>query len=308
MPNGYTNLGAAYQALGRVDEAKAILNQGLHRNPAVWYLHFSLAQIAWVNGNQQEMDHELTFVKASGIEGEESVAHGLAAIASYYGQTRKARELFAQDAGITSQMKAQEITANVIMHQASAEAAYGDFARAVPDAEKALNTAKNSNTVIGTALVLALAGQDTRALRMMKEYAESRPDDTLVQGLAVPQVGAVVELKRHNAARAIELLAPTTQYEAGIIGAVAVHGTALLEAGRFDDAIQELQRVVNLKYYAPADPVLPYSKVEMARAYARKGDTAKVRSLYQDVLALWKDADPDVPLIKQAKAEYANLQ
>jgi len=308
MPNAYTNLAACYMAMGRIDEAKATYKRVMERNPNLWYAHFFLAQLAWFDGNQADMDRELALVKAAGAEGEYVATQGLGILAMHKGQARKAREHFAQAQAIAAQMKAPEIVANTLITQAGGEAVLGDFEHAVPDAEKSMNTARNSNTVIGGALVLALAGQDARALRIMKEYSDSRPNDTLVQNLAVPQVNALVEIKRHNPAKAVELLAASTQYEGGTSGAMATHGTAFLEAGRYDEAIQEFQRVLNLKYYSPADPVLPYAQLGMARAYVRKGDTNKARSTYQDLLALWKDADPDLPLPKQVKAEYGKLQ
>jgi cytochrome c-type biogenesis protein CcmH/NrfG len=87
-----------------------------------------------------------------------------------------------------------------------------------------------------------------------------------------------------------------------------VRGNAYLKAGRGNDAVQAFQRLLDLKSVIDVDPLLPLAKVGMARAYVMAGDRARARVTYQDFLALWKDADPDIPVLREVKAEYAKLQ
>jgi len=308
LANGYTNLATAYMVMGRMDEARAVFNRMLAKNPGVWYAHISLAQLAWLAGDQSTFDAEVAKVKATGPEGEYIAAQGLAGVAMYYGQMRRGRELFSQAQTVASQMKATELVANCLANQASYEAMYEDYERAVADAKQSISTTRSNNTVTGGAAILAIAGQDVNALRLINEYAAARPNDTLIHNLAIPLVNAIIELRRRNAAKALDLMTAATPYEGGNPGAMAVHATMFREAGRYDDAIKEYQRAVAMKGMSPSDPAIPYSQLGLARTYARKGDTAKARTIYQDLLALWKNADPDLPLLKQAKAEYAKLE
>jgi eukaryotic-like serine/threonine-protein kinase len=134
-----------------------------------------------------------------------------------------------------------------------------------------------------------------------------RPDDTLVQAVYGPLGQATVALNAGDAKKALELLKPALPYDKATTNSLYVRGLAYLKAGDGSAAAGEFQKILALSNYAPTDILMPFARLGLARAYAVQGK-AKAKSTYQDVLALWKDADPDIPILKQTKAEYAKLQ
>ena len=129
-----------------------------------------------------------------------------------------------------------------------------------------------------------------------------------MQFVDVPLVKAQIELNRGNPGKAIDLLDSALVYARANSGVLYVRGNAYLKAGRGSDAVQAFQRMLDLKNVITIDPIMPLAKVGLARAYVMAGDKARARVAYQDFFALWKDADPDVPELREVKAEYAKLQ
>jgi tetratricopeptide (TPR) repeat protein len=162
--------------------------------------------------------------------------------------------------------------------------------------------------VLNCATALALAGENSRAAKLADDVAQKRPYDTLVQFVEVPLVKAQIELNQGNPAKAIDLLDGALVYARANSGVLYVRGNAYLKAGRGADAVQAFQRLQDLKNIINIDPVMPLAKLGLARAYVIADDKARARVAYQDFLALWKDADPNVPLLREVKAEYARLQ
>ena len=158
-----------------------------------------------------------------------------------------------------------------------------------------------------SAWALATAGEERRALQLSSAVANGRPNDTLVQSVWKPLIQATTELNQGNTAKALESLNAATPYF-GDAWVLCGRGGAYLRAGRSEEARQEFQRVLSLKNLYPASPCTPLAQLGLARTYALTGDTAKARTAYQNFLALWKDADPDIPVLKEAKAEYAKLK
>jgi serine/threonine protein kinase len=146
------------------------------------------------------------------------------------------------------------------------------------------------------------------AVLTVEEVAKLRPDDTMVQSLAVPGIQAFMELEHNNPTRALELLQQAQPYERADQGTMYIHGLAYLKAGKTSDANQEFQKVLAYKISRPGSPYIFMAELGMGRAHAAAGDKAQARTAYQDFFALWKDADPDLPLLGEAQAEYAKLQ
>jgi eukaryotic-like serine/threonine-protein kinase len=121
-------------------------------------------------------------------------------------------------------------------------------------------------------------------------------------------VRALLEMNHHAGDRAVELMKPGQAFDRANTESIDARANALLLAGKPADAAQEFLVILNLRNSAPADPAMSFAQLGLARSYAASGDMAKSRTAYQDFFALWKDADPDLPILKQAKAEYAKLQ
>ena len=154
---------------------------------------------------------------------------------------------------------------------------------------------------------MALAGDGKKALELASAVAKERPNDTLAQSLFVPMVQAAVALNSGNAKNAIELLQSAAPYDKGTAPSLYLRGSAYLRNGQATEATQEFQKMLALRNFASADLLMSLAHLGLGRAYALSGDTAKNRAAYQDFFALWKDADPEIPILKQAKSEYAKL-
>ena len=202
----------------------------------------------------------------------------------------------------------KEAAAAEYSQEAFTEATFLNKAKALDDVAQALKLSQSPNVVLNCAAALALVAEDARAAKLADEVARKRPYDTLVQFVEVPLVKAQIELNRVNPAKAIDLLDAALVYARANTGVLYIRGDAYLKAGRGPDAIQAFQRLLDFKSVINIDPTIPLAKVGLARAYVMAGDKARARVAYQDFFALWKDADADVPILRQVKAEYAKLQ
>jgi tetratricopeptide (TPR) repeat protein len=201
-----------------------------------------------------------------------------------------------------------EAAANEYALEAVSEATFLNTGHALEDVSQALKLAQSPPVVLTSALALAMAGEDARAVKLADDVAQKRPYDTLVQFVQVPLVKAQVEVNRGNYSKAIDLLDGALVYARANSNVLYVRGNAYLKAGRGSDALQAFQRLLDIKNVITVDPVMPLARIGLARAYVLAGDAARGRVAYQDFFALWKDADPDVPLLRQVKAEYGKVQ
>jgi tetratricopeptide (TPR) repeat protein len=155
---------------------------------------------------------------------------------------------------------------------------------------------------------MALAGDLARPGKVIAEQSAHRPKDTLLQQSYIPQVRAALEIKRGNPAAAVEALKTAKAIEGGDIGPAFYRGLAYLSMKSGKEAAAEFKTVIDRAPIFPLSVLHSVARLEMARSLALAGDAAAARTAYQDLFALWKDADPDLPLLKQAKLEYAKLQ
>jgi len=202
----------------------------------------------------------------------------------------------------------KEAVANEYAQEAFSEATLLNKSRALEDVAEALKLSQSPYVVLTCATALALVGEDARAAKLADEVAQKRPFDTLVQFVQVPLVKAQIELNHGSPGKAIDLLDSALVYARASSGVLYVRGNAFLKAGRGSEAVQAFQRLMDMKNVLTVDPLIPLAKVGMARAYGMAGDKARARVAYQDFQALWKDADPEVPMLREVRAEYAKLQ
>ena len=160
------------------------------------------------------------------------------------------------------------------------------------------------------ALALAMAGNASRAETVADDLAKRFPEDTVVQLIYLPTIHAQLSLLRGAASEAIEALQPAAPYELGTVCLMPayVRGQVYLAARRGSEAAGEFQKIVGHRGVVSNKPIGALAHLGLGRAYALQDDLAKASVAYQDFFALWKDADPDIPILKQAKAEYAKLQ
>ena len=305
--SGYSNVAFAYAGLNRLDEAKATFNQALQRKAGAAIVHSSLATIAWMQGDQAGMERELDLMK-NDPQSEFTETGMRSAMAAYAGQLNAARAFGQKQRDAAQRLGFKEAVASEYSQEAAMETTFGDKGRALEDVAQALKLSESPNVALNCATALALAGENARAAKLADDVAQKRPYDTLVQFVEVPLVKAQIELNQGNPAKAIDLLDGALVYARANSGVLYVRGNAYLKAGRGAEAVQAFQRLQDLKSIIIIDPVMPLAKLGLARAYVMADDKARARVAYQDFLAVWKDADPNVPLLREVKAEYARLQ
>jgi eukaryotic-like serine/threonine-protein kinase len=304
---GYQNAAVDYRALNRLDEAKAILKEAERRNLGGAYLHEGLGQVALAEGDTATLAKEDELAKA-----DPKVALNLlerdAYLAAAHGEMRRAAELFkeAQDKELRLELK--EDALNDLDFISLFAALTGDRAAAIRGADEAIKQSQTPSNELNVTDIYAHVGMDAKARQLVSDAMRQRPLDTGVQSVYGPMILAQLEMNQGHGEKAVDLLKPAESYDGFNSEVLYTRAGALLMAGRAADAAQEFQKVLNLKNAGPADPMLSFAQLGLARAYAAQNDSVKARAAYQDFFSLWKDADPDVPLLQRAKAEYAKLK
>ncbi len=306
-PFGYQNAAGAYMGLGRVDEAKTILNAAVERKVGGPGAHFLLSLIALAQGDRAAMEREDVMIRTSN-EGEYWLLFRDANLAALRGQILQSRELYVRTKDAAQRLNLRESAVEAVVSQGAVEARYGYTAQAEKTVAAALSMSPGWTATLGIARTFALVGDERKASALANAVGSRRTEDTLVQSVWVPGVHAILELKHEDPGKALELLDAAKPYDRADADTLFIRGTAYLKAGHENEAALEFQKILGLRNWNPADLMLAMAQLGLARSYVAQGDRAKARSAYQDLLALWKDADPDVPLVKEAKSEYAKLQ
>jgi tetratricopeptide (TPR) repeat protein len=272
--------------------------------------------LAFLEGDRAEMDQQVAW--AAGKAGAEDLLPSLASdTEAYCGRNAKARELSrrAFDAAIRNDQK--ESAALWMMGAALREAELGNGAEARRQAKAALALASNHDSQILGALVLARAGDPAHAARMADDLAKRYSQDTLVSNYWLPSIRAAIELGRGNADKAIGILQAAAPYELGspspapsngaTLYPIYVRGQAYVKLRQGKEAAAEFQKILDHRNIVVNFITGALAHLGLARAHAIQGDTAKAHAAYNDFFTLWKDADPDIPILKEAKSEYAKL-
>ena len=304
---GYTNAAYDYMALGRFEEAKAIANAGLQKTNGALELHAQLALVAMDEGDSAAQQREAELTKPDLPDYAGYVLGAESGWANGHGQLRRAQQLDAQAEEICERLQFNEPRALTTLNNPWVEALVGRHNNTTA-VEPALSLARSPLVVAVVAQIEAMSGDESKALKLADELARSRPQDLLVQSVAVPEVRAQIELNHGNAARALEILKPAEPYDHAAADVRLLRGKAYLANHQPQEAITEFLAAIKLRPLPfPPLPDPWIAQVYLARAYAMQGEKEKARSAYQDFFTLWKDADPDIPLLQQAKAEYAKI-
>jgi serine/threonine protein kinase/tetratricopeptide (TPR) repeat protein len=314
----YGNLVTSYLQLNRLDEARTTAEKAQKIKLDSPTLHFCLYQLAFLQKDTSGMAKEMAWSR--GKPGEEDVLLANEAdTAAYYGRLAKARDLSRQAAASARQAEEKETAANYEADAALREALFGNVTEARQRAAAGLNLSSGRDVQFGAALALSVAGDAARAEKLADELAARFPEDTIVQFNYLPTIRGQLALGRNDFSKAVEALQAASPYELGSFALttnfnfislypVFVRGEAYLFAHQGSEAAAEFQKILDHYGIVVNEPISVLAHLQLARAYTMEGNTAKAKALYQDFLTLWKDADPDIPILKQAKAEYAKLQ
>ncbi len=305
--NGYDIAAYAYRGLNRLDDAKAILTTAQQRKLGTFLIHENFAAMAMLQGDSATQAKEDALAKAA-PQGEYDLLQRDAELAAAHGQLRHAIDLFKQAETKAAALELKEGVVNTIGNEAFDEMMAGNRKEAIARAGDALKESQAPTVMMFTSDTYARSGEDAKAQSLLEQSAKQRPDDTNFQSVLAPMVRAVLAMNHHDAAKALELMKVAEPWDRANLESRYTRASALLMAGRGAEAEQEFRAILNFENYAPTDIMLPYAQLGVARACVAAGEKDKARTAYQDFFARWKAADPDLPVLKEAKAEYAKLQ
>ncbi|MGA2879488.1 MAG: protein kinase [Bryobacteraceae bacterium] len=313
--NNYVNLVYAYQWVDRLDEAKATAQEAKSHNVYSPWTPLVLYVIDFLQHDAAGAERE-----AAAEMGRPSLENQMLFLesetAAYGGEFAKARALTQRAADSAQRADQKETAAEYEAHAAIREALAGDTAMAKQPAQAALTIANGKNVEAFSAIALGLAGDSARAGQLAAELAKRFPEDTIVQYDYLPMIRAAIALRSSEPSKAVEALAPAAPYELGHTNSaftfalypVYLRGEAYLAAKQGAAAEAEFQKILDHPGVVGNEPIGALAHLGLGRAYALAGESAKAKTAYQDFLAFWKNADPDIPILKQAKAEYAKLK
>ncbi|MDE3136192.1 MAG: protein kinase [Acidobacteriota bacterium] len=311
----YSNLSQYYMYANRLDESAAILRQAKAQRVESASLHENAYQLAFVQGDSATMAREVAW--AAGKPGIEDVLiYYQSETAAYGGQFTRANDLTARAVASAQQADEKETAASYAAVEALREALVGDAAQARQQAAAGLKISNGRDTEAAAALALALAGDVAQAKLLSDDLAKRFPQDTVAQFNYLPTIQAAIALDQKTPAKAITGLQAATPYELGTpaerillnLYPVYVRGQAYLAAHQGAEAAAEFQKILSNPGVMQNEVLLPLAHLGLARARVLTGDKEGARKSYQDFLALWQHADPKLPILDQAKAEYAKLQ
>jgi serine/threonine protein kinase/tetratricopeptide (TPR) repeat protein len=314
-PNAFTYQAESgiYLALDRLGEAQITIDEALAHwfdNP---YLHTQVYMLAFLRGDATEMQHQLAW--ATGTPGVEDIF--LAAQSdteTYYGRLRGARDFSQKAVESARRHGAKETAAQWQVDAALHEVEVGNIAEARQTASTALALSSGRDVESQAALAFAWAGDAIQAQKLADKLNSEFPLSTLVQGYWLPTIRAAMELTRGDAIKALAPLEAARPYDLsevisyGWMFPVYIRGQAYLRTGNGSEAATEFQRILDHRGVILNYPLGSLAHLGLGRAYAAQGNATKARADYQDFFALWKNADPSIPILQQAKAEYAKLK
>ncbi len=309
----YSNLAGTYLNLERVDEAKTALRDESAHQVEEPGMHATLYSIAFLERDSAGMQRELDW--ASGKPGVEDQMLALQAdTEAYFGRLGKSRDFARRAAASARAADSKETAAQWEAIAALREAEFGNFTLARRQAEAALAQSPGRDVQVLVALASARAGDSSKAQMLVDKLNRDFPTSTVMQSYWLPSIRAAIEVNRGNASRAIELLEATSPYELGQpppgnlqAYPAYMRGMAYLAARQGTQAAEQFQKLLNHPGIVQNNLVAALLRLGLARARVLSGDANGARTAYQDFFAKWKDADPDIPVLQQAKAEYAHF-
>jgi eukaryotic-like serine/threonine-protein kinase len=308
----YQNLARSYERLNRFDEAQAVVDKSSAQNVNVSTKAFALYDLAFIKHDESGMQRQVELLRGNPFQS--IILFFKAQGECSLGKMQNARQSYTQAFGAAQHFGMKEFAGTLGLAEASCEAELGNAALARKGTEAALSLSDDRDTRTGAAQLFARTGDTARAQKLIDDLAKEFPTDTLLNAVSLPVVRAMIALQQAKPAQAVTALEPSLPYElgAGPNGAgyfpMHIRGEAFLKARDGVKAAAEYQKILDHQGIDPTSPLYALARLGSGRAYALQGETAKAKTAYQDFLAIWKDADPDVPILKEAKAEYAKLQ
>jgi serine/threonine protein kinase/tetratricopeptide (TPR) repeat protein len=305
----YLNLARALQAESKYDEAEAVLRRAQDKKFEGFSLHYDLYQMSLLRSDGVGLERERAWMEQN-VE-DPLVVAAQARIDLLAGNLSRARQRTQHAVNMVLESSLKESAAEMLLTQATAEALFGESSQARTTIAAVMKLSDSKTKTAQAAEVMALNGQSQKAKQIMDRLVRHNPADTFLNAIDAPVVLAASQLAGGHADQAVHSLEPVKQYEFGTHAALFpnyVRATAYLQLRKADEAAAEFKVVLDHRGVSPMSTTWVMSHLGLARAAALRGDTVKAKAAYQDFLTLWKDADPDIPILKQAKAEYSKLK
>ena len=314
---GYANLASGYYYVGRLEEAEAVIRRAAERKLEEPALRIIEHNIAALKGDKDQASRILTNGK-----GNPATEHGLAnaeALAlARSGQLKLARQASARAVDLARQAGRLEPAAGYQAARAVWEAVCGNAAAARTDAAAALALSNGRDVAYAAGLAFAFAGDAARSQPLAADLEKRFPEDTFVRFTYVPVLRALSALEHEDFPGTVERLQATLRYELAANGlnfnfylgglhSAFVRGEAFMATRRFAGAVAEFQKLLDHRGVVGTDPIGTIAHLQLGRAFNHSGDHTRAKAAYLEFLRLWKDADAEIPILKQAKAEYARL-
>jgi serine/threonine protein kinase len=316
---GYGSLASSYLLLDRFPEAEASFQRASERklgNPNQWVMRYIIAVL---RGDQEQMDRGVA--QAKGKQGAEyRLAHEEALALARSGRLQAARQSSSRAMDLALQEGDRETAASHQAARAVWEAVYGNEAEAKRNAMAAWDRSNGRDVEYAAGLALAFAGDFPQAETLAGDLEKRFPEDTFAKFTYVPVLRALAALGHGKPADTVERLQITLRYELagnglnfnhwylGGLHSAYVRGAALSAERRYVDAVAEFQKILDHRGIVGLDPIGVLAHLQIGRAWALAGDKGKAKAAYDAFLTRWKDADTDIPIFKQAKAEYVKLR
>jgi tetratricopeptide (TPR) repeat protein len=314
----YANRAHNQLRLNRLDDALLTVRRAAERKLESASLLLIPYFVAFLRGADDELARSAAVARTSPAE-EDNISHLEALALARSGQLRDARRTSAVAVEIAERAGRNERAGLFEAARAIWEAFYGNAAVAREVAARALELGEGGREVsYAAAFALAIADDVPQSRALAEELAREFPEDTFVHYMYLPALRALLAVDARDPAAAIQALQIASRYDLALGGVgftgrfgglypIYVRGLAYLAARQPVEAAAEFQRILDHRSIVLVDPMDAMARLQLARALALSGDTVKAKSAYNDLLALWKNADPDIPVLKQARAELARL-
>jgi serine/threonine protein kinase/Tfp pilus assembly protein PilF len=309
----YSNLAWAYANLNRMDDVRSTIDQARKRKLDGWELHLWEYFLAFLRSDEDGMTREVNWAANSSPEIAYVMVRFHADTKASQGKLREAREITSRAINYSERSQDKERTAYAKAVGSLTEALLGNSIEARNGASAALTLSRSRAVQPIAALALAFGGDTRKAEELATDLEKRFPEDTTQRFNHQPTIRAAIELSRGNPAKAVELLKPASSLELGNAQTltsypVYTRAEAYLADRQGLPAAAEFQKILDHRGIVLNEPIGALAHLGLARAYVIQSETGKAKAAYKDFLTLWKDADPDIPILIAAKAEYAKLK
>jgi eukaryotic-like serine/threonine-protein kinase len=318
FPIVYNSLANAYFYTDRFSEAESTIQRASARKLDNPFLQLLQYHIAVLRGDQDQMERAAGVARRKGLPGHR-MAHVEAVVLARSGRLQAARLASKRAVEVATEEHGREAAANYVAARAVWEALCGNAAEGNAGARAALELSKSRDVEYAAGLAFALSGSSSQSEALAGDLVKRFPEDTFVKFTYAPVLRALAELRRSKPAESVERLEIARPYELAVNGlnfplftlgglhSAYVRGEALIASHRYAEAAAEFQKILDHRGIVGADPIGALAHCRLGRVFALSGDKTRAKAAYQAFLALWKDADPAIPILKTARAEYEKL-